>query len=733
MNQSNRTLTYVAIAVVAVAVAYFSRPARVGVTPDLSAEALLLFPQFTDPTRAASLEIKRYDEDKIFRLSGTAIADVDEDAMHFDKLQVVEKNRVWTIPSHDDYPADAKSQIVDVASLLSDLRVTSIEPEANATQRERFGVLEPTVSNFKKHGPAGIGMRVTVRDAAKKELADLIVGKEVPGKPDQRYVALPGQKRVATIKIAVDKLSTKFGDWIETDLLTLGSVWDVSKLALHDYSFDLDRGPQERARMTFDRPADKNEWRIVDLEQFDEQQSEYVSAMPGEDEELDSQKIDDMRSALNELKIVNVERKPAKFRDSLGATGQINLSQETARSLQDKGFYLIQTGSDDDPAIALVSSDGELTVTMKDGVEYVLRFGAVADFDKGEPAGSTSGAGEAEADESEDEGDKSSIDLHRYLFVVAQFDEDAVEKPEFEKLPDAAKDEAEKDEAASDDKADNGDAAAPSDEANKADDDSTPPDDAEVDDAEVDDARVDDAKVDETPGDEESDTAKPDGAKPDAPAAESPTDAGDGDPQAAASLSPLRFVASQNDQAEAGESADAQADDAKDDEPNEVEPKADNAKAEDATSDEAKPDEAQPDDATIDTPKPTDDAKPDDAASVDPDAPSATDDPTLPDAATETPEDAAKRLDAERTRIEAENSRKQEEYDEKVAAAKKKVKELNERFADWYYVIPEDVYKKIHLSRADVIKKKAIPAAETSPDSATPSDFPNLPPTLGNE
>ena len=63
-------------------------------------------------------------------------------------------------------------------------------------------------------------------------------------------------------------------------------------------------------------------------------------------------------------------------------------------------------------------------------------------------------------------------------------------------------------------------------------------------------------------------------------------------------------------------------------------------------------------------------------------------------------------MKAERERIEKENKRKQEEYDEKVAAGKKHVKELNDRFADWYYVISDDVYRKIHLTRADFVKKK---------------------------
>ena len=64
----------------------------------------------------------------------------------------------------------------------------------------------------------------------------------------------------------------------------------------------------------------------------------------------------------------------------------------------------------------------------------------------------------------------------------------------------------------------------------------------------------------------------------------------------------------------------------------------------------------------------------------------------------------------ERRRVESENRRKQEEYDGQVKAAQKRVKELNARFADWYYVVSDAEYGKIHLGRGEVMQKK--PAEE---------------------
>ena len=47
--------------------------------------------------------------------------------------------------------------------------------------------------------------------------------------------------------------------------------------------------------------------------------------------------------------------------------------------------------------------------------------------------------------------------------------------------------------------------------------------------------------------------------------------------------------------------------------------------------------------------------------------------------------------------------------------------ELNARFADWYYVISDEVFRKIHLNRDDLIKKKEKPAAG-KPGQNAPSD-----------
>jgi hypothetical protein len=71
---------------------------------------------------------------------------------------------------------------------------------------------------------------------------------------------------------------------------------------------------------------------------------------------------------------------------------------------------------------------------------------------------------------------------------------------------------------------------------------------------------------------------------------------------------------------------------------------------------------------------------------------------------------------AERKEIETQNQRKLDEYQSKLEAGRKNVEELNTRFGDWYYVISNDVFQKVHLGREDVVKEKAASGEDASTD-----------------
>ena len=86
----------------------------------------LLFPEFSDAGKAASLEILTYD-DELATLQ---------------PFKVVQTGGVWVLPSQQNYPADAKDQLAVAATELIDrpiLEVVSTSPG----DHETYGVIEP--------------------------------------------------------------------------------------------------------------------------------------------------------------------------------------------------------------------------------------------------------------------------------------------------------------------------------------------------------------------------------------------------------------------------------------------------------------------------------------------------------------------------------------------------------------------------------------------------------------
>jgi len=237
-----------------------------------------------------------------------------------------------------------------------------------------------------------------------------------------RFVRRAGQDPVYRVELDTSKFTTKFDDWIEKDLLKL-SPWDVTRLSIDDstaaFEFDPARGPSvSRDRKSLIELAydDKDAaWSVVKLTDFAQGNKPEPAELTA-DEQLASAKLNELRQALGDLTIVDVARKPAGLSAELKAEEKFANDEEAVLSLAQRGFFPIQSGE-------VLSSSGETVVGMKDGVEYLLRFGnAVAvtgDGEAGEEKGTEapSGAG------------------GRYLFVLARFNESLLAKPELKPLP----------------------------------------------------------------------------------------------------------------------------------------------------------------------------------------------------------------------------------------------------------------------------------------------------------
>ncbi len=95
--------------------------------------------------------------------------------------------------------------------------------------------------------------------------------------------------------------------------------------------------------------------------------------------------------------------------------------------------------------------------------------------------------------------------------------------------------------------------------------------------------------------------------------------------------------------------------------------------------------------------------------------------PADPEAAQKAYEEALAQYEAEsatyETRLQA--------YEEKVEAGQELAKDLNERFAAWYYVISADLFKKLQVSRSELVEP--VPAAAAEPGDAEPESTGDTP------
>lgn len=374
-----------AIALTVLAVSMGPREVQLDLFDDQGQE---FFAGFSDPEAISTLEVVEFRES-----TGAAYPFV---------VQRDNKGR-WTIPSHGNYPADAKDRMGKAAALLIGLKKQVVTGDLKGRHVE-FGVVDPLDASS---DAAGRGTRVTMKDAAGNVLADLIVGKEVEGKLGEHYVRVPDKNRVYRVKLD-GELSTRFADWIETDLLK-ASAYDITKITFDNYSVDEQRGevvPGDKYVVTKDS---NNKW------QFD--------GVDAAKEEANEDKLRAIGEALGSIKIVGVRNKPegltAMLEQATGFDRQI-----LAQSMAAKGFFLGRAGK-------LFSNEGDLLFETRKGVRYTLRFGALVPGEGDEvTAGITRSADKPAEGEA-----PAKPGNNRYLMVTAEFVDSLIPEPSGVRLP----------------------------------------------------------------------------------------------------------------------------------------------------------------------------------------------------------------------------------------------------------------------------------------------------------
>jgi hypothetical protein len=695
VNEGTKTGIFWAAALTLVSAAtYASLPAKqINETDSLIGNPL--FPTFTDPLAANNLRVVSFnaDQGEITRF------EVAKDAT----------SGVWSLPSRNNYPADASEQMQKAANALVGLKVLDIQTE-NKEDHAKLGVVEPKPETLQV-GDEGVGRLVAIRGDKNVSLANLIIGNAKGADGKQRYVRIPGQDPVYVVNLDDTVFSSRFDDWIEKDLLQLSSI-DIKTIALQSYNAALEPTGAVALNKGYDATLtvdDTNTWQVKALNVYDGQQQAQPRTL-AEGEKLSVTRLNQLKNSLDELKIADVASKPKGMTESLKAEKELATDNEAVRSLATRGFFPLSSGD-------VISANGELDVTLKDGVQYVLRFGNVEGLSEEEKPK------EGEEKKEGEEPKASSAGANRYLLITAQVDESSFPPPELKEVPKTveeleAMDKAAAEKAAADNPAPAADGVIPEPASPTE---TTPPADKPADDKPADDKPADDKPADDKPADDKPADDKPADDKPadDKPAeepkvdAEKPADATDGKQEG-------EGTSCGDDPASEEKPADDKPADDKpaDDKPAEDKP-ADDKPAEDKPA-EDKPAEDKPAEDKPAEDKPAGDKPAEDKPAEDKPA---SEEPAAPSAPSpETPEEKAERLEIVQEQITKENQRLMDERKEKIEAARRRVRDLNGRFAQWYYVIPESTYRNLQLTLDDLIEKPAAPGAgANSPGGPTPA------------
>ena len=389
MNENKKTITFLVAAIAAVAIATLTSPTKrdPSAKPNLMGQAL--FASF-DPRAVTGIEI----------------VEVDDEDIQSKSIEVTQTEKGWFIrrPGKADYPANEDNQLKDVASMLFDLRIIDQAGEG-AGEHSKLGVLDPSKANATE---SGIGRLIHLKNSSGSNLASLIIGDEVEGLPGTYFVRKPEQNAVFRVDVRnARNVSSKFVDWVEQDFLDLDKR-KIKQVTLDNYDVNLAQGQINRKSDPFVLNFADSKWSLTGSNLQD-------------NEELDKEVLDALKDALDDLEIIDVERKPDILVKNLeqGSEFFSNLrdanNQAVVQSLQQKGFYTIAAKDAAGQTVPkVVSNKGEVLVGMESGVEYVLRFGEIY---RGP------------------EEDENATGDSRYIYAFARVNESLLTPPDLDALP----------------------------------------------------------------------------------------------------------------------------------------------------------------------------------------------------------------------------------------------------------------------------------------------------------
>ena len=313
------------------------------------------FPEFENPLAANTMEIVEFDDDH-----GALIP-----------FKVTQVDGIWSIPSHANYPADASKQMAEAATSVIDLKKLALA-STNPANFEVFGVIDPTSADLSA-GSRGVGKKVVVQDGSGNILAHFIIGKA--DSSHRRAICARSRRRPGLSRRHERRQAHYQVRRLDRKGSAQAQFHGCRQLALNDYTVDEARGlVEQRALINLNFDSKDNKWQLGSMEVFKDKKGLQPEHL-GPNQELNNEKLNELKTALDDLQIVDVSRKPAGLAADLRVEDKLAQDRQAKVSLAQHGFYVMPFNKQ----MVLFSNEGEVLCGTSEGVEYVLRFGEIAD------------------------------------------------------------------------------------------------------------------------------------------------------------------------------------------------------------------------------------------------------------------------------------------------------------------------------------------------------------------
>ncbi|MEZ6096683.1 MAG: DUF4340 domain-containing protein [Pirellulaceae bacterium] len=348
---------------------------------------------------------------------------------------------LWTIDSHNHYPAEAAQRLAETLTAITGLEREALAGRL-ASDHQRLGVVDPRDGDTTD--PEANGKRIILHGQGGTVLADLIVGHPVVGSPansSQFYVRRSDEQQTYQVTLNIN-ISTRFTDWIDAQLLpvTLNEIVDIQS-----DNYELVNHPQDPLGLTRIKQVKEK----LHLAKVDGQWQ--LDGLDEAKEKLNQSSIWSTTNTLSALEIVGVRAK-FQYNDKplIGPDLKVIQDPELVQNpqafnelllgmrndLQEKGYYLQSaTGSIND--LQLIAETGELSLTTEEGIRYTLDFGKPVEGDQQFIEIGTSKEVQEGEQNSKSNHPPSDARKNRYVMVRVNLDESKVGggKPEMPVAP----------------------------------------------------------------------------------------------------------------------------------------------------------------------------------------------------------------------------------------------------------------------------------------------------------